>query len=199
MAVNSLQKSLEDYARVSPLFFDQYVDLELVERKLSFLLDHPDAFHDAYFPGHFTGSALIVSADHQRVLLTHHRKLNLWLQLGGHADHDKDLSKVALREAREESGLEKFLFYHFPNERGIIPFDIDIHAIPERGFTPGHLHYDVRYLLICEDDESHIQISEESHDLRWFTWSEAAQKTSELSMQRQFYKARKILSTTKLT
>jgi 8-oxo-dGTP pyrophosphatase MutT (NUDIX family) len=58
-------------------------------------------------PGHLTGSAWIVSPDRTRTLLTHHLKLDKWLQLGGHADGDGDLAAVALREAQEESGRRR--------------------------------------------------------------------------------------------
>ena len=62
---------------------------------------HPDCCERTLLVGHFTGSAWLVSADGERVLLTHHRKLGRWLQLGGHADGDGDLAQVALREAEE--------------------------------------------------------------------------------------------------
>ena len=65
--------------------------------------------------GHFTASAWLVSSDGIRALLTHHRKLDRWLQLGGHADGDRDLARAALREAREESGLDGAL-QHGPPE-----------------------------------------------------------------------------------
>jgi 8-oxo-dGTP pyrophosphatase MutT (NUDIX family) len=75
--------------------------------RISALLDGPgiDPFTRERLEGHFTGSAWLVSGDGLRVLLTHHRKLGRWLQLGGHADGDRDLARVALREAEEESGL----------------------------------------------------------------------------------------------
>ena len=72
---------------------------------LDFVRAHPDCLARTCAPGHLTGSAWIVSPDRRRTLLTHHRKLGKWLQLGGHADGDADLLAVALREAREESGL----------------------------------------------------------------------------------------------
>jgi len=70
-----------------------------------FLVEHAGAFEREFAIGHFTGSAWLVSADGARVLLTHHRKLGLWLQLGGHADGDTDLMRVALREAAFRRGF----------------------------------------------------------------------------------------------
>jgi 8-oxo-dGTP pyrophosphatase MutT (NUDIX family) len=91
--------------------------------------------------GHFTASCWLVSADGQRLLLTHHRKLQRWLQLGGHADGDRDLAQVALKEAEEESGLSGLVL-----EDPAI-FDLDKHWIPERKDVPGHWHYDVRFVI----------------------------------------------------
>lgn len=128
---------------------DEYVDL----------LADPLAFSRERLAGHFTGSAWLVSQDGQRVLLTHHRKLQRWLQLGGHADGDADLAAVALREAAEESGLRGLSL------EGEV-FDLDRHWIPERGEVPGHWHYDVRYVVRAGEDEN-FAVSEESLALAW--------------------------------
>jgi 8-oxo-dGTP pyrophosphatase MutT (NUDIX family) len=109
--------------------------------------------------GHFTASSWLVSADGRRALLTHHRKLDRWLQPGGHADGDLDLARVALREASEESGLPGLRV-----EGGI--FDLDRHWIPERKDVPGHWHYDVRFVVRAGGDERFV-VGEESHDLAW--------------------------------
>lgn len=127
--------------------------------------------------GHFTGSAWLVSADGRRVLLTHHRKLDRWLQLGGHADGDTDMAAVALKEAEEESGLTGLRV-----EREI--FDIDKHWIPERGEVPGHWHYDVRYVVHAGASEACV-ISEESLALAWRDIAELADDPqADASMQR---------------
>ena len=93
-----------------------------------------------------------------RVLLAHHRKLERWLQPGGHSDGDPDTLAVALREAREESGLEVRALDH-------AIFDIDVHRIPARGGEPAHLHFDVRFVVQAEHDR--FRVSEESHALAW--------------------------------
>lgn len=120
--------------------------------------------------GHFTGSSWLVSGDGRRVLLTHHRKLGRWLQLGGHADGDEDLARVALREAEEESGLRGLRV-----EPEI--FDLDRHWIPQRREVPGHWHYDVRFVVHAEGSEV-FAVSQESLDLAWRDIEEMADDES---------------------
>ncbi|HEY8011117.1 MAG TPA: NUDIX hydrolase [Rudaea sp.] len=120
---------------------------------------HADAAERSLAHGHLTGSAWLVSKDGQRVLLTHHRKLDRWLQLGGHADGDADLARVALREAEEESGLSDLVV-----EPGV--FDLDRHEIPARGDEPAHWHYDVRFVVHTTGNEA-FSVSDESHALGW--------------------------------
>src|SRR3546814_13252528 len=69
------------------------------------LLDDPDAFERRRLAGHFTASAWLVAGAGHRVLLTHHRNLDRWLQPGGTADGDRALARSALRQAEEEAGL----------------------------------------------------------------------------------------------
>jgi 8-oxo-dGTP pyrophosphatase MutT (NUDIX family) len=113
---------------------------------LRLIQSHPaDCASRELLHGHLTASAWIVNAGHTHALMTHHRKLNRWLQLGGHADGDLDLKRVALREAQEESGLKSI---HCLSSA---PFDVDVHTIPARADVPEHLHYDVRFLFAADD------------------------------------------------
>jgi 8-oxo-dGTP pyrophosphatase MutT (NUDIX family) len=124
------------------------------------LLKSDRSYHRDHLPGHITGSAWIIDETKQYTLLTHHAKLNKWLQTGGHADGEENVLNVALREAEEESGLKNF--------RLLQPtiFDLDIHLIPERKDFPEHFHYDIRFLFEASMKEQ-IIISEESHDVAW--------------------------------
>ena len=123
------------------------------------LADADDPFRRERLAGHFTASCWLVDRGGERVLLTHHRKLGLWLQLGGHADGERDLRIAALKEAEEESGLPGLRL-----EGGV--FDLDRHWIPEHKGVPAHWHYDVRYVVRAGDEEAYT-VSDESHDLAW--------------------------------
>src|SRR6187551_2058799 len=114
-----LRNALQTYA--TPFEEEQKFSTQFQE-----LLLHPRCFHRDHLPGHITGSAWIVDEKKEFVLLTHHAKLNRWLQPGGHADGDENVSGVALREAEEETGIKNFTLLN----QGI--FDIDIHTIPAR-------------------------------------------------------------------
>ncbi|WP_139350250.1 NUDIX hydrolase [Rhodanobacter sp. C03] len=135
-----------------------------------FLNSHPSVFERAHPPGHFTGSAWLVSADGARVLLMHHRKLDRWLQPGGHADGDTDLARVAWREGQEETGVSDLRV-----EGGI--FDIDRHRIPAREDEAEHWHYDVRYVLRAGADDRFV-LNGESRALAWRPVADVAADSS---------------------
>lgn len=148
---------------------NDYIEYEPQNRHSKALLvefaeQHPDCCERTLTVGHFTGSCWLVSNDGQRVLLTHHKKLERWLQLGGHADGDSDLAQVALREAEEESGLTDLIV-----ESEV--FDLERHAIPARGSEPEHYHHDVRFVVYASGSEDFV-VSDESHALAWRTISE---------------------------
>lgn len=152
-----------------------------VSRFIDSVKAQADCFERALAMGHVTGSAWIVNADGSQVLLTHHAKLDRWLQLGGHADGEADVLEVALKEAREESGLNDFELV------GDGIFDLDVHPIPARKSDPEHLHYDVRYVLRATGNTDYV-VSDESHDLRWVALDEVEELTGEESMLRMVRK-----------
>ena len=139
-----------------------------VDLFLALLAEGGEAFRRERLAGHFTASAWVVAADGARTLLTHHRKLGLWLQPGGHADGDTELPRAALKEAEEETGLPGLRI-----ESGV--FDLDRHWIPEHKGVPAHWHYDVRYVARAGADEAFV-VSEESHALAWREIAELAQE-----------------------
>jgi 8-oxo-dGTP pyrophosphatase MutT (NUDIX family) len=180
---------LERYVEAYP------VDLVHADHVRQFVRAHADCFERSCREGHVTGSAWILSPDLRRVLLAHHRKLDRWLQLGGHADGQSDPLEVALREAREESGLLRFTpLPGARNARGEppLPLDVDVHLIPARGDEPAHLHHDVRYLLIAEPGQE-LVLSDESNELRWVERASLASFVDEESLLRMERKTRALL------
>ncbi len=134
-----------------------------------FVARHPDPFDRRIVEGHLTGSAIVISADGARTLLLHHRKLDRWLQPGGHGDPGEDTGEaVALREALEETGLPG-LVLHPSAPR---PLDVDVHDIPARGSEPAHQHLDLRYLVVAPEGAAFSRSAEETRDMRWVAWAE---------------------------
>lgn len=153
---------LENLGRHRPLDSDE---AESTRRTIEFVRTWPDCFERSLSVGHVTGAAWLLDPSGEYVLLTHHRKLDMWLQLGGHADGDPDVLAVALREAQEESGLDAIV----PLSTEV--FDVDVHEIPACGGDAAHLHFDVRFLLQAQGSLA-LRVSEESVDLRWFSVQE---------------------------
>ena len=131
------------------------------------LTQDPVSFKRERKSGHFTASSWIINKERTHTLLTLHRRLNRWLQLGGHADGNENLMEVAMEEAREESGLQSL--------RLLVPaiFDIDKHLIPANATVAQHYHYDTR-ILIEADLHEPLTISSESLDLAWVPLSAVA-------------------------
>jgi len=164
-----------------------YPDESETVRKFRALLRSDEEFLSRRcFPGHITASTWILSPDRERCLLTHHRKLGKWLQLGGHVDGEIEVHKAAVREAEEESGLRQFDLRR--RDGFLVPLDLDIHPIPRRGEEPHHLHYDVRFLLGAADDEEPV-CSGESHEVRWVPRRDLTTLTKEESVLRLDRKA----------
>ena len=132
--------------------------------------------------GHVTGSAWIVNLDGSQVVLLHHAKLGIWVQPGGHCDGESDAANVALREAREETGLDVSLLHSEI-------FDVDVHRIPEYWNTPEHFHFDVRFLLQSDENMMPV-VSDESREVRWVSLDEASALNSTPSIARMIEKTR---------
>ncbi|KDN74947.1 NUDIX hydrolase [Streptomyces olindensis] len=147
------------------LVLKEYEDqLKLRQAYLDHLADHPDGLWKACHAGHLTASALVIDPEGGRVLLTLHRKLRMWLQMGGHCEPgDTTLAAVALREATEESGVSGLSL--LPGG----PVRLDRHPIP----PPCHWHFDVQYAVLAPPGAAHA-VSDESLDVRWFPYAEVA-------------------------
>ncbi|WP_086564577.1 NUDIX hydrolase [Streptomyces africanus] len=152
------------------LVLKEYEDqTDLRQAYLDHLAQHPDGLWKACRAGHITASALVIDAEAGRVLLTLHRKLRMWLQMGGHCEPgDSSLAAAALREATEESGVSGLSL--LPGG----PVRLGRHPIP----PPCHCHFDVQYAVLALPDAAHA-ISDESLDVRWFGYDEVAEVADE--------------------
>jgi 8-oxo-dGTP pyrophosphatase MutT (NUDIX family) len=166
---------------VAPADEKETADLRVMRE---FAVSLAEPFSRKQWPTHFTGSAVVVTPDGLRVCLLHHAKLNRWLQPGGHADavDGGDMAQTALREAREETGLEIELVSH-------TPLDVDVHVIPARKDEPEHRHLDVRYLVIAKNPDALAHDPNEAHGAQWLTWEEALSRADEAPLKRMLSKA----------
>jgi 8-oxo-dGTP pyrophosphatase MutT (NUDIX family) len=157
------------------------------DRILAFVLRHERPFDRGILEGHLTGSAITVSADGSRVLLLHHRKLDRWLQPGGHGNPGETTGEeVALREAFEESGLRGLR----PHPTAPRPLDVDVHDIPARESEPAHEHLDLRYLVVTPEGAMVAPDLAELHEIRWVPWDEVDALGPDHGLRRALAKAR---------
>ncbi len=168
-------------------------EVDMRDRMQQFVSDNESCFDRTLEIGHITASCWIVNAlpagERQRgqTLLTWHKRLNRWLQMGGHLETgDLSLLDASLREAREESGLTKVR----PLAAAI--FDLDVHLIPERKSEPAHYHYDVRFLLEADPSEP-LVVSAESKDVSWVPLSGVMTLNTDASMRRMVAKTARLV------
>jgi 8-oxo-dGTP pyrophosphatase MutT (NUDIX family) len=137
----------------------------------------PAFARDRYDPGHVTASAFVVDPSGQALLLVHHRKLDIWIQPGGHVDpEDADVLEAARREVGEEVGVTELALA----QPGI--FDLDVHPIPPRSDAPGHEHFDVRFLFRAPT--AAFAASEEVKAARWVPGRELVDTRTDASVRR---------------
>lgn len=172
---------LLDHLNLYVRFEDDEKDMR--DRMIEFVKTDPHCFENTNPHGHITASAWIYDSETQSVGLVHHKKLDKWLQTGGHSDGNTDTATQALREAQEEFGHEGLVL------SSEYIFDIDVHLVPadlKRGVPP-HLHYDVRF-LIYGNSSIPPHVSEESHDALWVPLSEVANYNNERTVMRMVEK-----------
>ncbi len=169
---------LRQIAAVTPL---DDTEASHQQAMLSFVERHHDFYKRTLTTGHVTGSAWIINPACSHALMLHHKKLDRWLQPGGHIEEELDILNSALREAQEETGISDLKIV------SDAIFDLDIHVIPANKKEAEHQHYDIRYLFEAELDATPA-VSDESNDVRWFTLDEISKINSDASIQRMILK-----------
>ncbi len=158
---------------------DKSVMLHLLEKEV-------DIFKRKNKSVHFTASAWLVNKEHTKVLMIYHNIYNSWAWTGGHADGEQDLLSVAIKEAKEETGVENIV----PVTRDIFSIEIltvDGHIKREK-YVPCHLHLNVTYLLEADEEDVLRVKPDENSGVKWFSLVEALKKSTEPWMVEWVYK-----------
>lgn len=152
----------------------------------SLLASSPDIFTRENKVAHFTASSWILNKDHTKVLLIYHNIYDSWAWTGGHADGETDLMDVALREAKEETGIQTI----HPVSDDIFSLEIlTVDGHEKRGaYVSSHLHLNVTYLLEADDTETLTIKEDENSGVTWFSIEEALQVSNEPWMVERIYK-----------
>ena len=144
---------------------------------LAFLDRYPDAFLRSNLTAHMTASAWVVNPRRDKVLMVYHRLYDSWSWTGGHADGETDLLAVALREVREETGVQK-LQPVSPEIYSLEVLTVDGHE-KHGAYVPSHLHMNVTYLLEADESEDLRICEAENSGVRWFGLEEALAASTE--------------------
>ena len=155
------------------------------QRALLRLLEHGQAPYGREDPAHWTASAWVASPDRSQVLMAYHNVYGSWAWLGGHADGERDLLSVALREVREESGLEEVR----PVSRNLYSLEIlTVDGHEKRGrYVSSHLHLNVTFLLEA-DPAAPVRCKPDENSLvGWFGLGEAVAASTEPWFQKRVY------------
>ena len=176
-------KLIEEIKRYRPCCEQEERDQAVM---LAFLAAHDDAFSRGNLIAHMTASAWVVNPARDKVLMVYHRLYDSWAWTGGHADGETDLLSVALRECREETGVEHVRAV----SEEIYSLEIlTVDGHEKRGqYVPSHLHLNVTYLLEADEHDS-LQVCEaENSGVRWFSLTDALTAPSEPWMVERIYR-----------
>ena len=177
--VDNLKESLEK--------FIPYNEQEEVERKimLKYINDFDDVLTRQNEYGHFTSSAFVLNKERTKILMIYHKIYNSWAWTGGHSDGDNDLLYVAMKEAKEETGIKNVK----PISKDIYSLElINVKGHEKRGkYVGSHMHLNVTYLLEAdENEEIHIK-EDENSGVRWITINKILESSSELWVRDRVY------------
>lgn len=150
-------------------------------RMISFVEKHENCFERSLEIGHMTASCWVLNVQTSQVLLLFHKKLQKWLQPGGHCDGNQNIREVAEKELEEETGLRI-------SSDDLAIFDVDIHTIPQKGEIAEHEHFDVRFLFKFDGSQT-AQVNHESEGLQWVSISDLVGDETENSIKRMAQKS----------
>ena len=167
--------------------FKPYNEQEEVERKM--MLEYINKFDDVLTRknqfGHFTSSAFVLNKERTKILMIYHKIYNSWAWTGGHSDGDSDLLYVAMKEAKEETGIKNIT----PILDEIYSLEIiNVNGHEKRGkYVGSHIHLNVTYLLEADENEKlHIK-EDENSGVKWVPIEDVLNVTSEVWVRDRVY------------
>lgn len=153
---------------------------------LRYAREHSDCLLRSDKLAHFTASAWIVNKERTKVLFIYHKIYNSWSWVGGHADGDGDLSAVALKEAREETGISTG---RLVSDKAASLEILTVDAHYRRGeYVAPHLHFNLTFLIEADENEPLKLNEDETNGVKWFTPDEALKASDEPKMKDRVYK-----------
>lgn len=178
--MKSLTKQIQNYI---PKCEQEEKDKEIM---LNFLMSNNNALIRENKIAHFTASSWIVNPKRDKVLMIYHNIYDSWAWTGGHADGEEDLLSVAIREAKEETGIETI--EPISNE----PFSLEILTVDghvKRGeYVPSHLHLNLTFLMVADENQQLKIKEDENQGVRWIPITKIRNFVSELWMMEHIYK-----------
>lgn len=177
-----MQKLISQLEKYTPFNEQEERDKNTI---LNLLKTQLDIFERSNLIAHMTASAWVVNKDRSKILLAYHNIYDSWAWLGGHADGEKDLLKVALKEVAEESGVKNIK----PVSEDILSVEIlTVDGHEKKGvYVPSHLYLNVTYLIEADDTEQpHICVGENSN-VAWFDKDKAVEMSNEKWFKERIY------------
>lgn len=174
---------IEDIKNYIPYNEQEQKDKELI---LKCINDYDDILFRENCIAHITSSGYIVNKTRDKVLMIHHNIYKTWAWTGGHADGDSDLLHVAIKEAKEETGVKKF----YPVSDNILSIDVlpVIGHVKRGSYVSAHLHLSVAYLLECDESEKLFIKEDENSGVKWIPINEIHKYSNEPDMIKLYNK-----------
>lgn len=185
--INKISKNNVDDLKNNIEKFAPYNEQEKIDKRLmlKFIEDFDDVLTRQNEYGHFTSSAFVLNKDRSKILMVYHNIYNSWSWVGGHSDSDGDLLHVAMKEAKEETGI-----------KSVSPISNDIYSLElinvnghekREKYVASHIHLNVTYLLEADENEILIIKEDENKGVRWVPIEEILKATSEEWMRDRVY------------
>ena len=153
---------------------------------LNFMTNNSDYLDRTNQVAHFTTSIWTVNKERTKTLMVYHNIYNSWSWIGGHADGEEDLSKVAMRELEEETGVKNATLVS-DDIFSLEILTVDGH-VKKGVYVPSHLHLNVTYLAEADEQEVLLVNEDENQAVRWWTFEEALKVSTEPWMVERVYK-----------